>query len=66
MNDCPRFQYLIGSCKFEPRYDRIPPERIGHLDTTVGGAEVLFKAMTKEVYVGDVCVRCGKTVKRPA
>lgn len=64
--ECPRQIYLFGSCKFEARYDTIPPppSACAGLKTSVGGADVFIRALTKTVYVRDVCIRCGKTVER--
>jgi hypothetical protein len=60
---CKRSDKLIGGCKFEGRYDRVPPEqRKDILEPWQSIGEI--NARTKRIYVRDVCVRCGKTVDR--
>lgn len=68
MNDCPRLNKWIRGCKFEPRYVLLPPteetmevaER--HHNYDAGDLKVCPIA----VHTHDICVRCGKTVKRNA
>lgn len=63
MNECPRIGRWIGGCKFEARYDRIPPE--ARTDLLAPYQPLMeIEARTKRIYVCDVCARCGKTVKR--
>lgn len=63
---CPRVGRWIGGCKLESRHDRIPPEPA--LDPVLGylfyqsASEI--EALTKLIYVRDVCTRCGKVVER--
>lgn len=59
---CERFGKWIGGCKFEPRYDLVPMnmERAWGYDVAR-----MIEASKSRVYVADVCVRCGKQVKRP-
>lgn len=49
---------------FKPRYDTIPPSRIGEYEGGRHGLEQLIKLMTKQTYVRDVCKYCGKTIER--
>jgi hypothetical protein len=49
-----------GVHKFEPRYDRELPE---HLEIKNGYPEAI-EAFKNSIYVYDICVRCGKIIKR--
>jgi hypothetical protein len=60
---CERRGKLIGGCKFESRYDRFPPEPRKDMFAPYQTIDEI-NARTKRVYVHDVCVRCGETVKR--
>lgn len=55
-----------GVHQFEARYDESAPDvsSIERLNTTVGGAVEYLNAMKAKTYVYDICVRCGKIVKR--
>jgi hypothetical protein len=64
MDRCPNEGKLFGGCKFEGRFDSVPPEKINDIRTTVDGALRFVAAMTKKIYVHDICVRCGKIIKR--
>lgn len=64
---CPRFGKMFRGCKFEARYDTMPP---GSLD---GGSmsgndpdciSAFFHGLTRKIYVHDICVRCGYKVLR--
>lgn len=66
MASCRNEGRWFGGCKFEPRYDTIPPESIGDVKTTVSGMKAFMDAATKKLYVGEVCVRCGRTLHRDA
>lgn len=52
-----------GVHKFEARFDEVPtgahPERI-----PLVYSEEIRRLMLRNVYVRDVCVRCGQTVER--
>lgn len=52
--------------RFQPRYNTIPP----NADIEVKGSSYAcieyIKALTKSVYVHDVCVKCGKTTAQAA
>lgn len=56
-----------GVHKFEPRFDPVRTD-IRHqdllLDTALSESTKLA-LMFRQVYVHDVCVRCGMTVQRP-
>jgi hypothetical protein len=56
---------LLGH-SYQARYDTTPPENIfdGKIKTSVGGMLGVIEAMTKHIYVCDVCTRCGHVVKR--
>lgn len=62
--ECPRRGKLFGGCKFEGRYDVIPGPPPARFKGDAEQFEAVARALTKRVYVGDVCVRCGKTVPR--
>jgi hypothetical protein len=68
MNDCPRFGKLFNGCKFEARFDDGVPDQ-GKRGTIQGSdAECIaafFHGIRSKTYVHDICIRCGKTVKRP-
>jgi hypothetical protein len=57
------------ACRFEARYDTVPPPKVpddgfsltSHTPVTIE----LVKAMTEHRYAGDICTRCGKQVMRP-
>lgn len=51
-------------CKFEARYDTVPPDDVGHFKGTHAGLIATIQALSKRVYVRDICVRCGKTIER--
>lgn len=63
MSDCRRFGKLFGGCKFVARYD-YDPKDIDHYNGSITAFIELAEAMTKRVYVKDICVRCGKTIDR--
>lgn len=63
MSDCARFGKLLGGCKFVARYDSEPKD-IGQYNGSISAFRELAEAMTKKVYVKDICVRCGKTIER--
>lgn len=52
--------------KYRPRYDRIPPhpESFCFESASIGAIERFIEAMTKTIYVRDVCVRCGHVIER--
>ncbi len=62
---CPRFGKWIGGCRFEARYDEQPGA-----NTTLEGfiptmaTKAILAAARKRTYVADVCIRCGKSVRR--
>ena len=61
--DCPRF--ASGGCKFEARYDDVPPPV--NTDPFLRVQEAIFRrdgVPYPKRYVRDVCVRCGETVER--
>lgn len=64
MSNCARIDKWFGGCRFEPRYDEKP--RDYHVGNYEGSLTSLRKYMTLEVYVHDICIRCGRIVKRDA
>jgi hypothetical protein len=52
--------------KYEARYEIIPPshDAMNGMDTTIYGMEQYLKALTKRVYLRDICVRCGHVVEK--
>lgn len=63
MTDCPRFGKLFNGCKFEERFDEQPN---GYKLTEASGfdAAAIHHMTHFKIYVHDICIRCGKTVKR--
>lgn len=65
MDGCPKKGRLIGGCRYEPRYHvEEPCEELRSIiskqwQTTQADRDLLVRRVT---YVGDVCVRCGRTV----
>ena len=62
MTDCKHRDAVWNPCKFEARYNEIPP------DKTFAAYDLyyhptLITELTKLEYVCDVCIRCGKTNK---
>lgn len=51
--------------QFEPRFDTIPT-RQRNIEGTLSAQDVveILHAMSEKRYVHDICVKCGKTVKR--
>lgn len=64
MTDCPRFGKLFNGCKFEGRYDREPLDQ-GALSRFKTLPVQIAEMLRRKTYVHDICIRCGKTVKRP-
>ena len=48
--------------KFEPRYDEKPNTM--HLETEHTSPENFRKLIYYKVYVKDVCIKCGKEIKK--
>jgi hypothetical protein len=46
--------------KFRPRYDTRFPEREFHINASTGDIDDL----KEEIYVCDICIKCGKVIKR--
>lgn len=62
-DECVRKGKWIGGCRFEPRYDKSPPQT-GGMEFEGGGLEPILEALRKVTYVADVCTTCGKVVSR--
>lgn len=58
--ECTRKGKFWRGCKFEPRYDRLFPPTLESLP----GYPPALEALKEQVYVCDVCTRCGETIKR--
>lgn len=62
----------IGGHRFEPRYDKRLPDLLknGNLKVenlqseTAGNVATLMESLKEEIYLYDICVRCGKIVGR--
>ena len=50
--------------KLEPRYDEIPMPQPGGFEITNCSLEQVRRLLIRKVYVHDICVRCGKVVRR--
>lgn len=61
---CARVGKLFGGCRFEPRFDLIPPEEPPSFSGQASGIVALVHAMTRKNYVKDVCCTCGREVVR--
>jgi hypothetical protein len=62
--ECEKRNKWFGGCKFEPRYDLIPPDLAG-MEFEGHGFNRIVESMTKKKYVCDICAKCGKTINRP-
>ncbi|WP_159585940.1 hypothetical protein [Chelativorans xinjiangense] len=60
---CERLGKWIGGCRFEARYDLGPPD-LSRFKSFERATLEFFEIMKPKTYVHDVCVRCGKIVKR--
>ena len=49
--------------KFKPRYDYIFPEWFSRISSIKGNSEQL-KVLKEKIYIYDICIRCGKIIKR--
>ncbi len=49
--------------KYEPRFDHITPtiNRCENIDSYVVN---MVRALTRKIYVKDICTRCGKVIER--
>lgn len=63
MTDCPRLTERDPPCQFEARYDEGPSRLPGSHRMENVTPEMLDRFRCK-IYVKDVCIRCGKTIKR--
>lgn len=64
MDECLNKKKFFGGCKFEPRYD-LGPADISRFESISGtGAVTMFEKLRAKTYVHDICVRCGKIVRR--
>ena len=50
--------------KFEPRYDEIPREDVKSLKGNYASLDELKAFLVYKVYVKDICVWCGKEIKK--
>lgn len=63
MTECGKKTWSFYNCKFEPRYDYSKPD-FQNISKARGLDEDLIRAMCSKTYVHDICVNCGKIVKR--
>ena len=69
---CDRRGKWIGGCKFEARFDEVPPacrldsELLNMMinDSTKYVVALTIREMTQQTYVHDICTTCGKIVTR--
>lgn len=61
MTDCARKNKWWRGCKFEARYDSKLPDRVANMKN---GQPETIEALKDKTYVADICVTCGKTIKR--
>ena len=54
----------LGRHKFEARYDYGEPTIEGTLRVSAWRAADIVRASSSKTYIKDICVRCGKEVKR--
>lgn len=66
MTTCERRNKWIGGCKFEPRYHTEPPQKLAWELSVSLYANDHIRALTRKVYVCDVCTRCGKATEERA
>lgn len=59
--ECERKTNWWRGCRFEPRYDRVFPNGIKNTGSTYPDT---IEACKNKIYVCDVCVTCGKVIKR--
>jgi hypothetical protein len=66
MNFCSRIGKLFTGCKFEGRYSEALPDGfvLGDVKGAAGGISILVDAHKSKTYIHDICIRCGKIVKR--
>ncbi|UGB24704.1 hypothetical protein LPC10_17360 [Methylorubrum sp. B1-46] len=64
---CPRRDKWFRGCRFEPRYD-VPTLKMPSMEAfdafLYGDRVAALGALRGEVYVHDLCTRCGKVVDR--
>lgn len=68
-DECRRTVFGFKKCRFEPRYDVGPARALNAatLDALFPVGEDIvaaLKASRQKTYVQDVCIACGKIVKR--
>ncbi len=52
------------SHRFEPRYDEVAPNWLQNVEGINGRGISVRRMLYERHYVYDICVRCGKTIKR--
>lgn len=63
MKDCSNNR-IFRKCKFEARYDISKPDLSQMRNYRGYELLELFEKLRSKTYVHDICVRCGKVVKR--
>lgn len=62
---CRRLGKFFGGCRFDARYDKEPADLSGMTELSGHGSGLMLERLRRVTYVHDVCVRCGKVVRRP-
>lgn len=65
MDTCPRIGKWFRGCQYKARYDHLAPT-IDNDNYTGWKTDYLdaLEISKPEIYVRDVCIRCGRTVER--
>ena len=53
---------LLPACKFKPRYTTIKRIIPKHVAERLFDVDEVIQSYEDTIYVGDICVRCGKIV----
>jgi len=65
MISCEKQGKLFG-CRFQPRYEKVTPSA-DQIEALANGDSMFISAdaeyLIVDRYLGDVCIRCGRTVK---
>lgn len=74
MTECDRAGKWVGGCRFEPRYDEPVLSEMEKMTGREGyvrlgdGDKFVWQnqSLGQRTYVHDICIRCGKIVRRAA
>ncbi len=53
-----------GIHKFEARYDVEPSHDVAEIKGSTESIKAFFRGIEKRTYIHDVCIKCGKTIKK--